>query len=186
MSQLLITKYDLPEFWPVSTNISDELVNPYIGKAQTFDVRPLLTAQEWAGLERNLGNGTSEFPGIEVDPAEFLAAPPATSWDEDKLAALWAGFIRPLLATETFRRMILWHGTHITQNGVETLSDGSNQPISAARRAELKADVEAERNLYIGRLQAALRAFRPATAPTICGASARRRPGRGGLKTFAV
>lgn len=185
MSLLLITVQDFPEFWPLSINTSPELVEPYIRKAQTFDVRPLFTAAEWAGLERNLGNGTAEFPGIEFDPAEFLSTPPPSGWDNPTLAALWAGFIRPLLVTEAFRRLLLWHGTHMTGNGAETFSDGSNQPISASRRAELKADVEAERNLYAGRLQAALRAYR-GTAPTTCGNSPRRRPGRGGVTFHAI
>ncbi|KUG06878.1 hypothetical protein [Solirubrum puertoriconensis] len=184
MSQLLITKTDFPAFYPLSINVADELVNPYIGKAQTFDVRSLLTAAEWAGFERNLGNGLGEFPGIEFDPADFLATPPASSWDDNKLAALWNGFVRPLLVCESFRRLFLWHGTHMTQNGVEVFTDLNSQPISAQRRAELKADIEADRSLYRGRLEAALRAYR-GTTTTTCHPT-RRRPGRGGLHTYAV
>ncbi|TGE04754.1 DUF6712 family protein [Hymenobacter fodinae] len=186
MSQLLlITVADFLEFWPLSRNTAPELVDPYIRKAQLFDVRPLLTAEEWAGFERNLGNGSSEFPGVEFDPAEFLATPPTSGWDNPTLAALWTGFVRPLLVTEAFRRLLLWHGTHMTGNGAETFSDGSNQPISASRRAELKADVEAERNLYAGRLQAALRAYRGPQPTTTCGNS-RRRPGRGSVTFHAI
>lgn len=187
MSQvLLITLHDFPEFWPVSTNIAEELVNPYVLKAQTFDVRPLLTADEWAGLVRNQARSAGEFPGLEFSPEEFLASPPPTEWDDDALAALWVGFVKPLLVTESFRRQMLWHGTHITQNGLETFFDQNSQPVSSARRAELKADVESARNLYASRLNAALRAYRGATAPTSCAPAARRRPRRGGARTFAI
>ena len=186
MSQpLLITKYDFAEFWPVSQNVADELVNPYISKAQTFDVRPLLTADEWAGLIRNQAHSAGEFPGLEFSPAEFLATAPATEWDDDRLAALWVGFVKPLLVTESFRQMLLWHGTHITQNGVETFSDTGSQPVSSARRSELKSDVEAARNLYRARLESALRLYR-GTATTTCGNATRRRPGRGGVRSHAI
>jgi hypothetical protein len=188
MSQvLLLTKLDFPPFWPLSQNVADALVNPYILKAQTFDVRPLLRAVEWEGFERHLPatTGLEEFVGVEFEPAEFLAAPPLSDWDDPKLAALWAGFVRPLLVTEAFRRLLLWHGTHVTPNGLETMQDVNHLPISTARRAELKADVEAERELYRGRLSAALRAYRGLSPSSTCGPTTRR-PGRGGLKTFAL
>ncbi|SNC67348.1 hypothetical protein SAMN06265337_1920 [Hymenobacter gelipurpurascens] len=186
MSILLITVADFPEFWPLSINTAPELVEPYIRKAQTFDVRPLFTAAEWQGFESNLGNGTTEFPGVEFDPEEFLATPPPSAWDNPTLAALWVGFAKPVLVTESFRRLMLWHGTHVTPNGLETMQDINNQPVTSARRAELKADVEAERNLYAGRLQAALRAYRGTVPTTTCGASTRRRPGRGGVTFHAI
>ncbi|MBX0290954.1 hypothetical protein K3G63_10920 [Hymenobacter sp. HSC-4F20] len=187
MSQLLlITKFDFPEFWPLSTNIGDHLVNPYVGKAQTFDVRPLFTTAEWEGFTRNLGADAGEFPGIEVNEAEFLTSPPATGWDNPTLAALWAGFVRPLLVTESFRRFMRWHGTHITENGLETFSDGGNQPISPARRAELKADVEAERELYRNRLATALRVYRGSVPSASCAPKPKRQPGKGGPTFHAI
>lgn len=157
----LITKADFPEFVPLSVNVGDHLINPYILDAYTFDVAGLLTAAEW----------------------QLLQGP--QPYQEPALVLLWAA-LKPVWVVESFRRFFLWHGTHVTENGVETFSDGGNQPVSSARRAELKADIEAKASHYRRLLEAALRTYRGPAQPTTCTSARRRRPSDGGLKTYAV
>lgn len=160
----LITKLDFPEFVPLSVNVADNLINPYIRDAYTFEVARLLTAAEWALVTAALA------PDAVAAPGELL---------------LWAA-LKPVWVLESFRRFFLWHGTHVTENGVETFSDGGNQPVTGARRAELKADIEAKASHYFLLLDSALRTYRGTVLTTSCSTTTRRRRSQGGLTTHAV
>lgn len=165
MSSYLISKADFPEFVPLSLNVADELVNPYIRDAYEFDIAPLFTAAEWALL--------TAARGLVEQPAEAPA-----------VLALWEP-LRALWVCQAFRLFLRWHGTHITPNGVEAFADGGQLPVSGARRAELIADIDGRVARYAARLATALRAYRPATTTT-CGTHHRRRPGRSGLQSHAI
>jgi hypothetical protein len=166
----LITKHDFPEFVPLSVNVADNLVNPYIRDAFTFEVSGLLTAAEWLLVQAAL------VPAQE--PAE--EAPAVVDYGQE----LWAA-LKPVWVLESFRRFLLWHGTHITSNGVETIANDGNQPVSSARRVELKADIEAKASHYRRLLEAVLRTYRGVPAATSCRPTYRR-PSSGGLTTHAV
>lgn len=159
----LISILDFPDYTPLSVNVAPELVNPYIRDAYEFDIRPLLSAAEWALLEAMV-------------PTEATDAP-------EPIRAVWAA-LRPVWVLQAFRLLLRWHGTHVTQNGLESFAESGQLPASGARRAELIADIDKRAGLYGSRLVAALAAYRPATAS--CTPAARRRPGRGGAQTHPI
>jgi hypothetical protein len=178
--KLLIALADFADFTAFSTNIAPALVNPYIREAQTFDVK--LPAAVRAELEAELANVVPEFKPEEFDSAEFDTTAPQMGWTNLKLARVWYEAIRPLLVLESARRMLLWHGLHITPNGAELTT---NQPISSQQRAELRADLQAKAGYYRPLVEAGLRSLSTSTVPAPCGAT-RRRPSRGGYTSSAV
>ena len=96
-------------------------------------------------------------------------------------------FVRPLLVCEAFRRMLPWHGHHVTANGIEAISDVGHQPISASVRAELRGDILAKGTYYRHRLLTALATYRGTALPaTACSSPGRRRAGSGGTKSYAI
>ena len=166
MMRLLISLADFPDFVPFSVHIAEALVSPHIRDAQTFDVGPLLPVLTWQALVAALDGG------------------PVAGWTEPALAALWSNGVRPLLVSESARRMLLWHGAHVTPNGLETVSDIGHAPVSGQQRAELRADLQAKCAHYRARLASALRTYAPTTT-TSCNRPVRR-PGSGGLSISAV
>ncbi len=164
----LITKLDLPDYVKFSVNIDDNLINPAIRDAHTFDVLPLLRDVEQ-------GNLVAYLLLEEVD----RAAHPAHR--------LYTTAVRPLLCYEAYRRFMLDHGVHITANGAETVSDVGHQPISGAQRTEIRSDAAAKCAHFRAVLAAALHTYRGPLAggPAACARSTRR-PGRGGFQSSAV
>lgn len=176
--KLLIALADFADFTAFSTNINNALVTPYIREAHTFDVR--LPSGVRLDLEAALPGIDPNFKPDETDAVTFDADAQAAGWTNTKLARAWYGAIRPLLVLESARRMLLWHGLHITPNGAENTA---SQPISSQQRAELRADLQAKAGHYRALYDAALRLLLPVLSP--CG-TARRRAGNGGLQTSAI
>ena len=174
MIALLITLADFPDYTPFSVNIGAHLVNPHIRSAQAFDVWPLLPAALRAELQAAFGEATlagseGEFYGGEFytpTPSNLAAMPP-----------IFREYVRPLLVLESARRMLLWHGAHVTPNGLESFSDGSNQAVSGAQRNELRQDLIAQASHYRARLEGALRTAYPSAYSTTCGPARRRSSG---------
>ena len=165
---LLITKADLPNYTKISRNISDLLLNPAIRDAHVFDVLPLLSEAEVGNLAAYLATDLADRP---QHPAHTL----------------YTTAVRPLLCYETYRRFMLDHGVHLTENGAETISDLGHQPITTAQRTEIRADAAAKCAHYRAVLAGALRTYRgPSYQAPTCGASTTRRPGNGGLRTSAI
>jgi hypothetical protein len=179
MKRLLISLADFPDFVPFSVNIGAHLVDPHIRDAQTFDVA--LPAAVYAALDTALGVVLPEFKPSDFDGAEFATTAAVAGWTDLPLAALWYAAVRPLLVLHAARRMLLWHGLHITPNGAEITV---NQPISGQQRTELRADLQAKANQYEAVLAGALRTYLPVT-PTVCGATRRRR-NSGGFSSHAL
>ena len=163
----LITKADLTSYTKVSPNIADLLINPAIQDAHTFDVLPLLSPVEQGNLVAYLA----------------LAAADRT---KDPVHVLYTTAVRPLLCYQAYRRFLLDHGAHVTENGVETFSSGNNQPISQAQRSEMRADAAAKCSHFGAVLAGALRVYRGPAATTSCGAGRNRRPRTGGFQSSAV
>jgi hypothetical protein len=181
--KLLISILDFPDFTAFSKNIAATLVDPYIREAQTFDVKlPTVIREE---LATTLPLIDKAFKPEDFDTANFPAAAVEAGWQNPKLARVWYEGIRPLLVLESARRMLLIHGVHFTPNGVQTISDGGQMPISSQLRAELRADLQAKANHYRPFVEAGLRALSAITVPTTCG-PVRRRRGHGGLQTSAI
>lgn len=187
----LITKADLKDYTRVSVNVADLLINPAIGDAHTFDVLPLLDGAEVQQLAAYLA--AADQPAF----AASYAAAEARGFPASELALLQASplytrhvlyltAVRPLLCYETYRRFLLDHGAHVTENGVETFSSGNNQPISQAQRTEMRADAAAKCTYYRAVLAGALRTYRGPTSTPCCGDGATRRPGAGGLTSIAI
>lgn len=187
----LITKADLGDYTRVSANVADLLINPAIRDAHTFDVLPLLAGNEAQQLAAYLTD--ADRP---VFAASYAAAE-AQGFPETELVVLKASplytrhvlyvtAVRPLLCYETYRHFLLDHGAHVTENGVETFSSGSNQPISQAQRTEMRADAAAKCSHYRALLAGALRTYRGPEAAPSCGSAATRRPGSGGLTSMAL
>ncbi len=153
----LITLADFPAYVPFSVNIGTHLVDPHIRDAQTFDVWPLLPGALRSALE-----------AARLD------------WTEAEIK-LFSDFVKPLLVVEAARRMLLWHGLHITPAGSEIVVA---QPISSAQRTELRSDLAAKATYYRALLDGALRLAYPPTT-TSC-ATPRRPLQRGGLQTSAI
>lgn len=181
--KLLISILDFGLYTAFSKNIAPHLVEPYIREAQTFDVK--LPAAVRAELETELATVTPEFNPAEFDTAEFETEVVTAGWANVQLAKVWYEAIRPLLVLESARRMLLIHGVHFTPNGVQTISDGGQMPISSQLRAELRADLQAKANHYRPLVEAGLRSLFTTPAPTTCGPT-RRRPSSGGLTSYAV
>lgn len=162
MNTLLITLADFPDFVPFSINIAGLLVKPHIRDAQTFDVWPVLPVAARTDLEA-----------------------PAANWS-DATKALFGAFVRPLLVCEAARRMLLWHGAHVTPAGLETISEMGHAPVSGATRTELRADLQAKCAYWRARLETAVAAAYPRAGTTSCTTSRSRRAGHGGLHISAV
>ncbi len=181
--RLLISIADFPGIVPFSVNINALLVDPHIRDAQTFDVK--LGAELYGQLDAALQAVLPEFNPDEFDTAEFQAAAITAGWADTKLATLWHSAVRPLLVCHAARRMMLWHGAHITANGLETISDVGHMPVSTAVRSELRSDMQAKCSHYEALLLPALRAYQPIATPGTCSPS-RRRTTKGGLKTYTA
>lgn len=187
--KLLIAKTDLQDYTRVSEQVADLLINPAIRDAHEFDVLPLLHTAEVLALSVYLADAgrpafataykSAEEAGF---PAADLAALQASPLYRPHV--LYVGAVRPLLCYETYRRFLLDHGAHITENGVETFSSGNNQPIGQGQRTEMRADAAAKCSFYRAKIAGALATYRgPTYQPASCGASTNRRPGNGGLRT---
>lgn len=177
---LLISLADFADFTAFSTNISPALVTPYIREAHTFDVRLPPAVRD--ALEKELQAVLPEFKPDEFDSTEFLTTATTAGWANLKLARLWYEAIRPLLVLESARRMLLWHGLHITPNGAENTA---SQPITDQQRAQLRADLQAKANYYRPLYEAGLRHIAPIAPPRTCSPTLRR-PGHGSTQTSAI
>jgi hypothetical protein len=178
--KLLIKLADFADFTAFSTNISPALVAPYIREAQTFDVK--LPSAVRADLETELAAIDPAFKPEDFDTVDFATQAATAGWSNTTLARLWYEAIRPLLVLESARRMLLWHGLHITPNAAEITTD---RPISSQQRAELRADLIAKASYYRPLMEAGLRSLAPAPTTTTCGIT-RRRPRTGGFQSSAV
>ncbi|TGD82877.1 hypothetical protein [Hymenobacter wooponensis] len=158
MSQLPITKADFKDLTPMSQNVADALIQPYILEAWEYDLE-LLTEAERAALLTTRANWSALFE------------------------KLFAEKIRPLWVLEAYRRFLGMHGIHVTPNGIEYMA-ADTQAISRTERVELKADAEAKASIRRGRLEAALRVYR-GTVATTCSPTRRKR-GRGGVQFIPV
>lgn len=183
----LITLADFPEFVPFSVNTDASLVNPHIREAQTFDVEPVATLARLRAVAAELPGVAANFKPTDTDAPDFLQQAAAAGWADTTLARIWYVGIRPLLVCESARRMLLWHGFHVSPAGLHTVSDPSTgaQPVSGTNRAELRADLASKANHYRARLETALRLAYPTSYATACTASRRRR-GSGGAQLSAV
>lgn len=190
--KLLITKADLQDYTRVSVNVADLLINPAIRDAHEFDVLPLLSTTEVLELSAYLADAglpafalaykTAEDAGFPAADLAVLQASPLY-----RPHVLYLSAVRPLLCYETYRRFLLDHGAHITENGVETFSSGNNQPISQSQRTEMRSDAAAKCSVYRAKMAGALAVYRgPAYQAASCGNSPTRRPGNGGLRTVAL
>lgn len=182
MIALLIEIRDFPDYVPFSVNIAPLLANPHIRDAQTFDVWPLLPAPLREELQAAIGETTLAGDDGEFSNGEFYTPTPSNL---QAMPAIFREAVRPLLVLESAARMLLWHGAHVTPNGLETLSDGQNTEVSDKRRNELRQDLLAKAGYYRAKLEAALRAAYPTAYSSSCG-SARRAASSGGLTTYAV
>jgi hypothetical protein len=178
--KLLISILDIADFTAFSKNTGEHLVTPYIREAQQFDVK--LPAAVQAELEAELEAVQPQFKPDEFQGADFSTTATTAGWKNLALAKVWYESIRPLLALEAARRMMLWHGFHLTPNAAETTSD---RPMSKQDRAELRADLQAKASHYRPLFEAGLRSLSPITAPASCGA-VRRRVSRGGFTSTSV
>jgi len=178
--KLLISILDFGDFTAFSKNIAEALVNPYIREAQQFDVR--LPAPVRAELETELDAVLPSFKPDEFDTADFDTEAKIAGWQNLALAKVWYEGIRPLLVLEAARRMLLWHGVHITPNGAEITAES---PASSQTLAALRADLQAKASYYRPLFEAGLRSLSTSAAPTSCGTT-RRRPSRGGFTSYAV
>jgi hypothetical protein len=178
--KLLITLADFADFTAFSTNIGASLVTPYIREAHTFDVK-LPTAVR-ADLETELAGIDPAFKPEDFDTADFAVQAATAGWANTTLARLWYEAIRPLLVLESARRMLLWHGLHITPNAAEVTTD---RPISSQQRAELRADLISKASYYRPLFEAGLRSISPTSTVPTCG-TPRQRPSSGGLQISAV
>ncbi|MGI4736128.1 MAG: hypothetical protein ACRYG7_13205 [Janthinobacterium lividum] len=184
MTRLLIGLADFPDYVPFSVNIGAHLVEPHIRDAQTFDVWPLLPEALKTALAQPRPD-PAQVAAADDLPADFPLdfdedAPAAADWSADTIT-LFTEYLRPLLVLESARRMLLWHGLHITPAGAEIKVD---QPISNQQRTELRADLAAKASQYRAKLEAALARAQPATSSN-CGPR-RSRPQHGGLRTSAI
>jgi hypothetical protein len=181
MRTMLISLADFPEYVPFSVHIAPLLVNHSIRDAHVLDVGPMLTPELWALLE-DLRAGEAEVPNTL--PASLPLVFGDTPAPDPRLVELWTESVRPLLVYNAARRMLLWHGVHVTANGLETMSDVDNKPASDALRTQLRADLQSKCSAYGGMLVAALRQYNP--TPTTGCHGRKRRPDVGGLKTYAI
>jgi hypothetical protein len=189
----LITKADLPDYTKVSANVGDHLINPVIRDAHTFDVGPLLNSGEQQALAAYLAAADRPAFVTAYKAAELLGFPLAElavlqASPLHRPHVLYTTAVRPLLCYETYRRFLLDHGAHVTENGVETFSSGNNAPISGGQRAEMRADAAAKCSHYRAVLAGALAAYRgPGAGTGTCGPNAaNRRPTAGGAKILAL
>jgi hypothetical protein len=179
IDKLLITLADFPDYVPFSGNIGTFLVDPYIRDAQTMDVQPLLPATLWTQLAAAAPDLAAEAaPASDQLPLNFTI-PAAT---DEELAKVWYNAVRPLLVLHSARRMLLWHGVHITPNAPEITAD---QPVSDRQRAELRADLAGKAAFYSSRLAISLKNYGLPNTATSCNPTRRARL-QGGLRSSAI
>jgi len=153
----LITATDFAGIVPFSVNIGAHLVDPHVADAQALDFLPQLPA---------------------VLQTELAAVRP---W-AGPLETLWADHLKRLLVLEAGRRLLLWHGLHITPNGAENTA---SQPLSDAQRNQLRADLAGKVSHYLPAALAAIAKLYPPTTSTTCGTSRARRSS-GGYRSAAI
>jgi hypothetical protein len=152
----LITLADFKGVVPFSTNIGEHLVTSHIADAQEIDFWPLLPT------------------ALRTDLAQARPWPAA-------LETLWADHLKRLLVLAAARRLLLWHGLHITPNGAESTAA---QPITDTQRTQLRADLATKSTHYQPLVLAAIHAAYPPTSTT-CGEPRRRRT-NGGFSSAAL
>jgi hypothetical protein len=180
MNHLLISIDDFPDFLPFSVQIAPLLVEPHIRDAQTFDLWPLLPVT----LREVYSQPRADWPAVPTGVSFYQGSvfkPVAGQLGIETV--LFTDFVRPLLVCFSGSRMMLWHGLHVTEAGMEVFSDMGRAPISPAQRATLRADVQGKATHYQGLFETALRAAYP--IPTTCGRRPRR-PVGGGSTMSAV
>jgi hypothetical protein len=153
----LITIADFAGVVPFSVNIGAHLVAPHIADAQELDVWPLLP-----------------------DALRTELAKPRAGW-LPAVEKLFTDHLIRLLVLESARRMLLWHGLHITPNGAENTA---SLPITDQQRTQMRADLQAKAEHNRPAVIAAIAVLYPPTAAS-CG-NHNRRPGNGGLRTVAI
>jgi hypothetical protein len=179
MNQLLISLEDFPDFLPFSVEIAPLLVEPHIRDAQTFDLWPLLPV----ALRKVYAEPVANWPAAPVgtlfyQDTVFKPAPNQVGVE----TILFNDFVKPLLVCLSGSRLMLWHGLHVTEAGMEVFTDMGRAPISQAQRVQLRADVQAKATHYQGLFETALRAAYPVTTPC----ARRRRPVSGGPTMSAI
>lgn len=152
----LITITDFAGIVPFSVNIGAHLADPHIADAQALDVLPRLPAA-----------------------LRTVLATPTVGWPAD-VTTLFTDHLKRVLVLEAARRMLLWHGLHITPNGCENTAA---LPITDAQRNQLRADLAAKAGHYWPALLSAAGSLYPA-ATTGCGTGTRR--ARTGSTTAAL
>lgn len=154
----LITITDFAGIVPFSVSIGAHLVEPHVSDAQLLDFLPRLPETLRTAL---------------TGPRPWGAA----------LETLWADHLRRLLVLEAARRLLLWHGLHITPNGAENTA---SQPITDQQRTQLRADLQTKAAHFWPAALAAVGVRYPPTPSTTCGPGRARRPSSGGLRTAAL
>ena len=124
----LIIKSDFEAYCKLGKNIKDSDLDLHIRDAQEIELFSWIPDNMYTDLMDNLST-------------------------KPELTDLFNNYIKPFLVVSAYYKFILWHGKNISQYGIRQNTEDTSEEISDKSRAELMADVQAKKNVYLSRLK---------------------------------
>lgn len=138
----LINKSDFSEYVVFSNNIKDDNIDVHCRDAQNFDVYPIMPTAKVSG--NNM-----------ID--DIIFALTESPVEKPELIALFNDYVKPFMVLKAYCRFLLYHGRNITQYGIRVNNEDTSNDIGDKGRAEFIADNEHKANVYLARLNKALK-----------------------------
>lgn len=132
MEAQLLNKTELSEYWPVSKNIKDEKINPYILRAQQADIKPFLGEQLYFDLIAN------------ISEAQYVTLLDGGSYELNSGAPIYFSGVKALLASFAYSRFVDATPMQVTRAGNKNkTSENSTEVdpnITEVKSTEAKAE----------------------------------------------
>lgn len=123
----LIKKSDFKIYFKFSDNIKDNEIDLHIRDAQEVEF----------------------FSWCDTD---FYNDITGTLTNRPQLETLLNNYIKPYLIACSYYKFLLWHGRNVSQFGLRVNNEDTSVELSDKARAELLADVEHKKNIYLNKL----------------------------------
>ena len=141
MEALIITQDDISAQYPLSKNLNDDRINPYILRAQQADLKPILgTYFYYEFIE-----GFTELPTPEVRWVELFEGV-VYEWQTGQPE--YFNGIKPMLIAFAYARIVDNNSNHVTRGGNVTKSTDESLPVVSAVKNAMNMDAESDAYRY--------------------------------------